>query len=844
MKLSGNAWIWKMAWRDARSARKKLLLAVLPVALGVGSLVAISSYVKSIEGSLQQQSKVLLGADLAIESRQPFSAEALELIAAIPGEGARQTSFLSMIYFPKNGAAQLAQVRALEGNFPFYGTLETDPPEAARAFHGGAYALVDESLSLQHDAGVGDTVTIGRSSFRIAGRLKKIPGESLAATLIGPRVYIPMRYLEQTHLLKKGSLVRYRAYFRLNPDVDPDRLVQKLTPELRRLRLETDTVSRRKAMIGRAFENLSRFLNLVGFGTVLLAGLGVASAIYVYARDKIGATAILRCVGARANHAFSVYALQAAAVGTLGAAVGVLLGIALQGLLPRAFRDFIPAGVTVPFSLSGAGVGFGTGLAFALLFCFLPLCSLRRVSPLLSLRASFERLPGQRDPLLRSLYAALTLAAVLFARAQMDRWLHALIFTAALAGALALLLAVARALALLLKRLVAPSWSYPWRQGLANLYRPKNQTTVLVLSIGVVTALVVTAYLSRTMLLQEIAQRSAENEPNVVLFDVQTDQAAGLAELIRSFGLRLYQDVPVVSMRLAAVKGVEVAKLRADPKSKIPPWALRREYRSTYRDRLIDSETLVAGSWQGSATGSTDVPVSVEKEIADALGVTIGDELTFDVDGVLVSARVASLREVDWQRVQPNFFVVFPRGVLEEAPQFRVFVTRVDSNEASARLQRAVVRAYPNVSVIDIRLILATVESVLQKVAFALSTISLFLIATAALVLAGAIASGYSERLREAVLLRTLGASRRQMIAIYLAEYLCVGFCGAASGIILGFLASWGLSYYFFASLPLPPLGPVALVLLTVVATTVAAGIAGSLGIFKRPPLEALRAEF
>ena len=844
MGFSRTIWVWKMAWRDGRAGRKKLLLAALPVVLGVASLVAISSYGKSLESAIQQQSKALLGADLSLESRQPLSHEAEALIVRLGGEQSRQTGFSSMIHFPKNGATQLAQIRALEGNFPYYGVLETDPLNAAQSFQQGPNALVDEGLLVQHDIQVGDSISIGNSTFRITGKLKKIPGETLAAAMISPRVYIPLRYLDRTQLLQKGSIVRYRTYFKLNPNVDADRLVQNLTPELRQLRLEADTVSRRKAAISRAFENLSRFLNFVGFSAVLLAGLGVASAIYVYARNKIATTAILRCIGAKANHAFAVYVLQAASVGVVGTALGTLIGIGAQAILPRAVKDFIPSGVAFSFSLSGVALGAMTGLGFALLFSLLPLCSLRKVSPLLSLRSSYEHMPPARDPLVWAIHALLLTAIVIFAWVHTGRWLHALIFTASFLGALGVLIVLARAVAVLLKRFLAPSWPYVWRQGLANLHRPNNQTTVLMLSIGLVTALIVTAYLTRSMIMDQIAERSGENEPNMVFFDVQFDQAESLVKLIRSLGLRLYQDVPVVTMRLAAVKGVRVAKLRDEARTRISPWALRREYRSTYRDQLTSTETIVAGTWPSTSTPGGNVPVSLEKDIAETLGVTLGDELTFDIDGVPIVTTVSSIREVDWHRVQPNFFVVFPRGVLEDAPQFRVLAARADSNDASVRAQRAVVRAYPNVSVIDIRLILATVDAVLEKVAFAVRTISGFIILTAALVLVGAIVSSYSQRLKETVLFRTLGASRSQILKIHVAEYLCLGICGGLSGIVLGVLASWGLSYYFFASLSMPPLGRVFLSLLVVALVTVAAGVLGCVGIFKRSPLEALRAEF
>jgi putative ABC transport system permease protein len=221
MKSLLNSWVWKMAWRDARTGRKKLLLALLPVVVGVGCMVGIASFSKNLELTVHQQAKTLLGADLSIEGRQPFSKEAQNLIASLGGQQARQTSFSSMVYFPRPAVARLAQVRALEGAFPFYGVLETDPPPAALSFQKGPYALVDDNLMLQQGIAVGDSIRIGATTFEIAGRLKKIPGETFATALISPRVYIPMAYLEQTQLLQRGSLVRYRVYFKLAPTLTP-----------------------------------------------------------------------------------------------------------------------------------------------------------------------------------------------------------------------------------------------------------------------------------------------------------------------------------------------------------------------------------------------------------------------------------------------------------------------------------------------------------------------------------------------------------------------------------------------------------------------------------------------
>ncbi|MDH3445092.1 MAG: ABC transporter permease, partial [Deltaproteobacteria bacterium] len=275
-----KGWIWRMAWRDARRGLKPLLLATLCVVLGVASVVTAYSFRDNLHSSVRTQSKSLLGADLSMQSRELFSPDDEALIASIGGEQSRQISFSSMVYFPGTGASRLVQVRAISGGFPYYGALETEPASAAVEFRGGANALVDENVMLQFNARVGDVLKLGEGQFRIAGKLRKIPGETAAFSLISPRIYIPMEYLNQTQLLQKGSLVRYRVFFKLDAQVDPDQVVHDLKDRLESLQLEADTVSRRTARISVAMENLSRYLRLAVFIAVLLSGVGIARGVH------------------------------------------------------------------------------------------------------------------------------------------------------------------------------------------------------------------------------------------------------------------------------------------------------------------------------------------------------------------------------------------------------------------------------------------------------------------------------------------------------------------------------------------------------------------------------------
>lgn len=844
MRAIFKSWVWKMAMRDARYGARKLFLSMSCVILGVASYVAVASFSKNLEDGVEQQSKSLLGADLVLQSRQPFSEEAEALFRSLGGQQSRQISFPSMVYFPDTGKTRLVQVRALEGAFPYYGTLETEPASSGRTFQSGPNALVDETLMIQFGASLGDRIRIGDQNFRIAGKLRRIPGESIAFSLISPRVYVPSAHLDQTELIREGSIVRYRVYFKLDPAIDADRLAREEESRFARLRLEPDTVSRRKAAIARTTDNLSRFLNLAGFIAVLLAGIGVASGIHTYSKEKTSTIAVLRCIGARAEETVVTYVIQALAIGLLGSFLGALLGLALQTWIPGALKDFLP--LSLPSSVAPRGILWGLviGMGTAFLFSLLPLVPLRRISPLLALRFSYEKTDGRQDPLLWVNLLLIVAGIAAFAFAHIERWYQALWFTLALLGAFGLLVLVAKGISALVKKFLPDSWPYPWRQGLANLYRPDNQTTAVMLGLGLGTCLLVTLYLTQEMLLAQVALRGGRNNPNVVLFDVQKDQRVAVSRLLESFHLPLYEEVPVVTMRLASIKGRSVEEIRGDSGSAIPAWALRREYRSTYRNRLTGTEQILAGTWQGQNDPSSDtIPISIEKGIAETLGVTIGDGLVFDIQSLRLVTRIASIREVDWQRVQPNFFVVFPEGVLEHAPQFYALVTRADTSDLSAKLQRAVVENFPNVSIIDISLVLATVDAVLGRVAQAIRFMAIFTILTGLVVLAGAVLSSRSQRLREIVLLRALGAPRSQIVRMIVAEHFFLGAISGLTGVILAMGASWGLTFYFLGTVSSVSLVPVLIALALVAGLAVVAGVLSCYGILGRPALEALRAE-
>ncbi len=837
-----------MAWRDSRRNRGKLALFISSIVLGIAALVAINSFGANLKTDIDKQAQSLIGADLVIASNKEMEPEMQQLVdsVAIGGDRTDEVRFASMVYFPTSQGTRLVQVRALEsGEFPYYGAIETEPKSASRTFRqGGRKALVDHSLLLQFNAKPGDSVKVGDLTFQIAGTLKKIPGQTAITASIAPVVYIPYEYLDSTHLLQKGSRISYYFYYKLPAKTDPDALVKKLKPRLEDAGFGYDTVNSRKESTGKAYADLAHFLALVGFVALLLGCVGVASAVHVYIREKLATIGVLRCLGMSGLQAFLIYLFQVVAMGLIGSVVGAVLGSLIQLYLPQLFQTFLPVEVTVSVSWLAIAEGIAIGLTISVLFALLPLLSVRNISPLITLRASVEHLSSRKDPWRWGVYALILTFIFVFAYFQLGTWLQALSFTGGVVVAFVVLALLARGMMWVVRRFFPVNWGYVWRQSLANLYRPNNQTLLLTVSIGLGTALIATLFLMQRLLLSEVAISGSENQPNMVLFDIQSAQKGQVVNMVKARGLPVLQLVPVVTMRLEELNGLTAADVRKDTTLGIPDWAFTREYRVTYRDTLINSEKTAAGTWTGTVTDpNAPVPISIEEKYAERLKAELGDTLLFNVQGAMVPTVVRHLREVDWNRVQSNFLVLFPKGVLEEAPQFHVLMTRTSSDEQSARFQRALVQRFPNISSIDIGLILETLDDILGKISFVIRFMALFSITTGLLVLVGSVNLSKYQRVQESVLLRTLGASRRQILSINAFEYFLLGALAAATGIVLAAAATWALAVYSFEMDFVPDLSPLLPIFLGITALTVSIGMLNSRSIVSRPPLEVLRRE-
>ena len=666
------SWLLTMAWRDSRRNRSRLFLFISSIILGIAALVATFSFGYNLQQDIDKQAKTLVGADLQIEGNKSPGPRIRSLLDSLGDRRSEERSFASMVYFPKSEGTRLVQVRALKGDYPYYGTLETSPARAGRDFRKTKSALVDKTLMLQYEAKVGDSIQVGDLTFVIAGTLTKAPGRTGLSTTVAPPVYIPLDYLEKTGLLQKGSRINYNFYFKYDKPVDIEKVVETIEPRLDRAGLDYDTVEERKRNTGRAFEDFTQFLTLISFIALLLGCIGVASAIHIYMKEKISSIAILRCLGVNSSQAFLIYLIQIAGIGLIGSIIGAVAGTLIQQILPAVFKDFLPVEITSDISWEAIFQGVALGLAISILFALLPLVSVRNISPLFTLRISYEPSRAYRDPLRWLVYLLIIGFVLTFTWWQIEGLTEAIFFTAGIVVAFLILAGVARLQMWLVRRFFPSSWNYLWRQGFANLFRPNNQTLILVTTIGLGAAFIGTLYFIQDILVKRVSLTASGTQANMVLFDIQNSQKDDVAKLTKQFDLPIMQQVPIVTMRVEDLNGINATKAKQDTSLQVSTRLFEWEFRVTYRDTLMDSEKLKIGTLPGPVESPDDtIYVSLDERYAQQTKIKIGDKLTFNVQGTLIPTVVGSFREVDWNRVQTNFRVVFPTGVLEKAPQFR-----------------------------------------------------------------------------------------------------------------------------------------------------------------------------
>lgn len=840
-----------MLRRELRHAVRRFGFYGACMAVGIAVVMSLHALREAVDEAVTLRSQELLGADLRIESREGFGPEHAELLAPIEQQALRPatqvTRMGSMVLAEGSGRSRLVDLIAIDGAYPIYGAVWTEPAHRfARFGETPGRVFADTSLLIQLDLEPGDSIRIGQASFTVEAGIVKAPGRFGFQADVAPRIFLTQRDLATTGLLQVGSLVTHLRYFAL-PGAAADAWFEANRERLEAARIRVQTLASYREELSEAFGNLTRYLGLVGLAALLLGSVGVAAGMRAFVQEKQATVALLRSIGATPA---DVVALHGALALVLGLASG-LLGIAVAGpillALPIVFRELLPVEVTL--GLGPAELATGLGLAlYATAACALgPVADLAAVPPLQALRGDFGA-PSERrwrGRIAVFVLVALSIFAVAMVQARSLR--VGALFAAGTLASIASLALAALAVMRLLRHHPPLFLPFATRQGIANLARPRNHTLPTTIAIGFALFIVGTVHGVQHNVLAQLAVDTRPDRPNVVLFDVQSDQEAGVEALLVRHGAALTDRAPIVAARLARVAGRDRAQALADESvSRDRRWALQREYQLTYHDRPRDSEEVVAGAWwvPGQvAAGDPVFPISLEDDLAASLGVGVGDPVTWQIQGVEVETVVANLRHVDWGRMATNFFVVFPTAALESAPQSRVLLAHLADEAARAALQRDVVVEFPNVSALDATLILRSLDEMFAQIGIAVRVLALFTLATGLAILVAAALAARRERAREALLLRILGASRRVLRRIALVEALALAALAALVGTLAALAAAAALVVFVF-ELPFdPPLADFAF--LAGVAFGVTALVGGALAVTApaRSPIEGLRAE-
>ncbi len=823
---------FRLGLREARGSWKKLLVFASAIALGIAAMCFARALNITLAKSVALESRQLLGADVMLSSREPIAASIIETLRSKVVALTLETRFRSMVR-TTTGAFHITQVRGFEGSFPFYGELITQPPDAwQRAQSSETPAvIIDEVLATKLQLSPGDSLEVGGFSAQVSGIALAIPGDTSPMYAFAPRIFVADKHIPKNQLLSRGAIADYFLYIKLADEISDQQFVEEISPLLAQSRLESTTVAERQELLGEISKNLSSFFGLIGLITLFLGGLGAVSTLSFYLRQKRSTVATLKCLGASQRcieATFSAQILMAAAVASLvGAVSGVLIGY----YAPLWFSKWLPFQVTPTFAWNELLVGILVGTFSLALVLFPSLASLARATPLEVLRPS--ETPLSSNSFWQSFWqyfrkgAPLLLTVFLLGVLSSDKILFGLLAASGVVLTLGLLFFFTIVLRRGIRRFRTPQLPLHTRYALSSLDRPGNQTSLLMVSFGLSAMLLSVVLVCHHALRSQTEIARSGVTSTAFMVDIQPDQRPLIRDTLSELQIPLKQESEILLMRLNKIGDRLVSDLSKDPEKPISKRSLNREYWSTSRADLLESESVVEGVWIARvAEGSDIVPVSIERRFMQRLGLSLGDMLEFDMAGIPIQSQITSVREVRWERMERNSFLVFPEGSLKQPPHFMVMGVLTSSAQQTAQLMAALSKSAPNVSVFDVRSAVATIDGILEYLLKVLSALSILVFLAAVITMFGAVSLGRSERRLEQALLRTVGASRRFVEQTLTYEYAILGILASVLGIGCSFLVSfpivvWGFRIPFSA--PVMPLIALTLVLPCIVVVLIRA---------------------
>ncbi|MBI3811967.1 MAG: FtsX-like permease family protein [Nitrospirae bacterium] len=847
-----NRFVFQMAWREARSSWRHLLFFLSSIAIGVGSVVGAGNIAANLEAMTHHEARNLLAADLEARLNRPLSAQGEAVLTDLTRDDIRfirVTELTGMASAADSGKTQLVEIKAAEPGYPFYGRLQLDPPVSDPFFDPDAI-WAQEALLIRLHLKVGDLVKLGEALFTIRGVIRHEPDRVTGTFSLGPRILLSQQALHRTGLIQPGSRLTNRYLFKLPASWTPERLKTKLSARWSNESVRISTYRETRPQLGRFLENFTTYLGLVGLVTLLIGGIGVASNIHTFLTERIETIAVLKCLGCPSYAVLTVYLLLALLLGGIGSLIGIVLGMGLHHALLPFLAGFLPPDFKFQPMPLAALRGLGMGLLVTLLFSLWPLRMILRWSPSRVFRHEVEtERRGLPDRTTLVLAAAILLGCVGLSLWEAGSWRLGGWVAAAIGVTVPLLLAAAWGMLRLMKKIGRRAaflrGSLILRYGIGNLHRPGRQVVTITLSIGIGVTILLTLALVERNLLSQLRQNVPKDAPGLFFIDLQPDQKQPFETLMKDWPLmKPIRLTPLVRSRLHDIDGKNVSGMQTE--NSPDGWYFTREYVLTYQKDLPDHNVVRRGKWwtEAAQTNTADsIPlISVEAEAARHLGIDLGSTVTFDIQGALVTGRIASIREVDWGSLTTNFFFIFEPGALDRSP-ITYMATAATRPEDDLPIQNAVIGALPNVTAINLREVLETIAGILKEIIRTVQFMAGFGLLVGLIVLSGAIAATRARRLHEMILFKTLGAARTTLVAMMAVEYGLLGFVAALVGALLSTGLSWGI-VHFFLDIPWRFYPPTLLIgWIATVIVTLLGGFLTTYRILGRKPLEVLRSE-
>jgi len=843
----------RFALRELRAGLGGFAVFVACIALGVAAIAGVGSVSRSLVSGITTQGRVILGGDIALSLVQREATPEELAVLERHGRVSRIATLRAMANAGEAGAT-LVEAKAVDESYPEVGRAELDPPAdlqeslAHRAGAGPVYsAVADPALFDRLDLKPGSRVTIGDATFALAARLVSEPDKIAAGIGFGPRFLMSLEALRATGLVQPGSLVRWTYRIDLprtgnGSSASPLAVAEQIKRELPEAAAGWEIRTRENAdpRFTRNIERFTQFLTLVGLTALLVGGVGVANAVTAFVDRKRVPIGIMKSLGATGGRVVSIYLAQVVTIALVGIAIGLAIGAAIPFLIATLFSRALPLPIEAVVAPADLGLACLYGLLTALAFSLAPLGRAHAiaVSALFRDRVAPDPHGSPAAYRIAALLAGIALVALAVATAY-DRRV-AMLFAGAAGGAFLLLRLVATAIMALARRL--PQAPTPLlRLAIANLHRPGALTPTLVLSLGLGVTLLVTLANIDGNLRREIGRTLPEHAPSFFFIDVPSAQAREFGDFLKAQapgGVR--ESVPMMRGRLVALNGVPVAEAKAAPNA---AWVLDGDRGITYSATVPEGSVVTDGEWW-PASGDEPRLVSVDRDIAKGLGLSVGDSVTVNVLGRTLTARIANLRRIDWNRVGIAFVMVFSPSTFAGAPHSELTTLTLPKGspaDLEPRILREAARLFPSVSSVRVKDALEAVDAVVSQLLFAIRAASSIALAASLLVLAGALAAGHRARLYDAVVLKTLGATRPWLFGAYLAEYGALGLLTALFGIAAGTTVG-GLVVSRIMTLDfVPDLGAAALSAAVAVLIAVCLGLAGTWRILGQKPAPYLR---